>query len=73
MQSVSRALEPLCPRFERQEGVLSMKCKYSGAVVSSLCMSARTDVHFHPECKRSQQDLQLTETNILSLFDILGL
>ena len=44
-----------------------MKYKYSGAVVSSLCMSTRTDEHFHPECKRSQQDLQLTETNILPL------
>ena len=35
----------LCPHFERQERVISMECKYSGAVVSSFCMSTRTDLH----------------------------
>ena len=40
-----------------------------GTVGSTNCTSARADSLFHPECTRSQQDLQLTGADKLTFID----
>ena len=51
--------------FEWQKRLQSMERKYRGAVCE-LLSHERKNLHFYPECARSQQDLTLSEVNKLT-------